>query len=184
MKVLVTGAKGFIGKNLVTALKNILEKKDKTRNFEIEEIFEFDIDTDIKLLDEFTSKCDFVFHLAGVNRPKEEKEFIEGNFGFTNVLLESLKKNKNLCPLMISSSTQAALDNPYGISKKMGEDLIFNYGKEVGAKVLVYRFPNVFGMGCRPNYNSFVTTMCYNIANNLPNCCHDVLNLNKNRLFP
>lgn len=168
MKVLVTGAKGFIGKNLVTALKNILEKKDKTRNFEIEEIFEFDIDTDIKLLDEFTSKCDFVFHLAGVNRPKEEKEFIEGNFGFTNVLLESLKKNKNLCPVMISSSTQAALDNPYGISKKMGEDLIFNYGKEVGAKVLVYRFPNVFGMGCRPNYNSFVTTMCYNIANNLP----------------
>lgn len=168
MKVLVTGAKGFIGKKLVTALKNILDKKDKTRNFEIEEVYEFDIDTDIELLDEYCSKCDFVFHLAGVNRPKEEKEYLEGNFGFTSVLLDTLKKNKNTCPVMISSSTQAELDNPYGISKKKGEELLFNYSKDTGAKVLVYRFPNVFGMGCRPNYNSFVTTMCYNIANDLP----------------
>ena len=168
MKVLVTGAKGFIGKNLVTALKNILDKKDKTRNFEIEEVYEFDIDTDIKLLDEYCSKCDFVFHLAGVNRPKDEKEYLEGNFGFTSVLLDTLKKNKNTCPVMISSSTQAELDNPYGISKKKGEELFFEYSNVTGAKVLVYRFPNVFGMGCRPNYNSFVTTMCYNIANNLP----------------
>ena len=168
MKVLVTGAKGFIGKNLVTALKNILDKKDKTRNFEIEEVYEFDIDTDIKLLDEYCFKCDFVFHLAGVNRPKDEKEYLEGNFGFTSVLLDTLKKNKNTCPVMISSSTQAELDNPYGISKKKGEELLFEYSNVTGAKVLVYRFPNVFGMGCRPNYNSFVTTMCYNIANNLP----------------
>ena len=168
MKVLVTGAKGFIGKNLVTALKNIKDKKDKTRNFEIEEVYEFDIDTNIDLLDEYTKKCDFVFHLAGVNRPKEEKEFLEGNYGFTSVLLDSLKKNNNKCPVMISSSTQAALDNPYGISKKKGEDLLFNYGKENNIKVLVYRFPNVFGMGCRPNYNSFVSTMCHNIANDLP----------------
>lgn len=168
MKVLVTGAKGFIGKNLVTALKNILDKKDKTRNFEIEEVYEFDIDTDIKLLDEYCSKCDFVFHLAGVNRPKDEKEYLEGNFGFTSVLLDALKKNKNTCPVIISSSTQAELDNPYGISKKKGEELLFEYSNVTGAKVLVYRFPNVFGMGCRPNYNSFVTTMCYNIANDLP----------------
>lgn len=168
MKVLVTGAKGFIGKNFVTALKNILDKKDKTRNFEIEEVYEFDIDTDIKLLDEYCSKCDFVFHLAGVNRSKDEKDFLEGNFGFTSVLLDTLKKNKNTCPIMISSSTQAELDNPYGISKKKGEELLFKYSDETGAKVLVYRFPNVFGMGCRPNYNSFVTTMCYNIANDLP----------------
>lgn len=168
MKVLVTGALGFVGKNLVTALNNIKEKKDKTRVIEVEEVYEFDINTDISLLDEFTKKCDFVFHLAGVNRPKDESEFMEGNFGFTNVLLDSLKKNNNNCPVMISSSTQAALDNPYGLSKRKGEELMFSYGKETGAKVLVYRFPNVFGMGCRPNYNSFVTTMCYNIANDLP----------------
>ena len=129
MKVLVTGAKGFIGKNLVTALKNILDKNDKTRNFEIEEVYEFDIDTDIKLLNEYCSKCDFVFHLAGVNRPKDEKEYLEGNFGFTSVLLDTLKKNKNTCPVMISSSTQAELDNPYGISKKKGEELLFKYSK-------------------------------------------------------
>ncbi|MBE6131278.1 MAG: SDR family oxidoreductase [Erysipelotrichaceae bacterium] len=168
MKVLVTGALGFVGKNLVTALNNIKEKKDKTRVIEVEEVYEFDINTDISLLDEFTKKCDFVFHLAGVNRPKDESEFMEGNFGFTNVLLDSLKKNNNKCPVMISSSTQAALDNPYGLSKRKGEELMFSYGKETCAKVLVYRFPNVFGMGCRPNYNSFVTTMCYNIANDLP----------------
>ena len=168
MKVLVTGALGFIGKNLVTALNNIKDKKDKTRVVEIEDVYEFDINTDISLLDEYTKNCDFVFHLAGVNRPKEESEFMEGNFGFTNVLLDSLKKNNNKCPIMISSSTQAALDNPYGLSKRKGEELMFSYAKETGAKVLVYRFPNVFGMGCKPNYNSFVTTMCYNIANDLP----------------
>lgn len=168
MKVLVTGALGFVGKNLVTALNNIKDKKDKTRVVEIEEVYEFDINTDINLLDEYTKKCDFVFHLAGVNRPKDETEFMEGNFGFTSVLLDSLKKNNNKCPVMISSSTQAALDNPYGLSKRKGEELMFLYSKETGAKVLVYRFPNVFGMGCRPNYNSFVTTMCYNIANDLP----------------
>lgn len=168
MKVLVTGARGFIGKNLVTALNNIKDKKDKTRSVEIEEVYEFDINTDISLLDEYTKKCDFVFHLAGVNRPKDETEFMEGNFGFTNVLLDSLKKNNNKCPVMISSSTQATIDNPYGLSKRKGEELMFSYSKETGAKVLVYRFPNVFGMECRPNYNSFVTTMCYNIANDLP----------------
>ena len=168
MKILVTGALGFIGKNLVTALNNIKEKKDKTRVIEVEEVYEFDINTDIKFLDKYTAKCDFVFHLAGVNRPKDESEFMEGNFGFTSVLLDSLKKNNNKCPIMISSSTQAALDNPYGLSKRKGEELMFSYAKETGAKVLVYRFPNVFGMGCKPNYNSFVTTMCYNIANDLP----------------
>ena len=168
MKVLVTGALGFVGKNLVTALNNIKEKKDKTRSVEIEAVYEFDINTDIMLLDEYTKNCDFVFHLAGVNRPIDEAEFMEGNFGFTNVLLDSLKKNNNKCPVMISSSTQASLDNPYGLSKRKGEELMFSYSKDTGAKVLVYRFPNVFGMGCRPNYNSFVTTMCYNIANDLP----------------
>ena len=168
MKVLVTGALGFIGKSLVTALNNIKYKKDKTRSVEIEAVYEFDINTDIMLLDEYTKNCDFVFHLAGINRPKDESEFLEGNFGFTNVLLDSLKKNNNKCPVMISSSTQAVLDNPYGISKRKGEELMFSYSKDTGAKVLVYRFPNVFGMGCRPNYNSFVTTMCYNIANDLP----------------
>lgn len=168
MKILVTGAKGFVGKNLCTALKNVLGGFDKTRKFKVEEVFEFDLDTDISLLDEYCKSCDFVFHLAGVNRPENVDDFMKGNFGFTSVLLDTLKKYNNTCPVMISSSTQAALDNPYGLSKKAGEDVMFAYAKETGAKVLVYRFPNVFGMGCRPNYNSFVTTMCYNIANDLP----------------
>lgn len=168
MKILVTGAKGFIGKNLVTALNNIKEGKDKTRNIIVDEVFEYDLDTNPSLLDIYTKECDFVFHLAGVNRPVEEKEFMEGNFGFTSILLESLKKHQNHSPIMISSSTQAALNNPYGLSKKAGEDLIFEYGKVNNAKTLVYRFPNVFGMGCRPNYNSAISTWCYNIANNLP----------------
>lgn len=168
MKILVTGAKGFVGKNLCTALKNVLGGFDKTRKFKVEEVFEFDLDTDISLLDEYCKSCDFVFHLAGVNRPENVDDFMKGNFGFTSVLLDTLKKYNNTCPVMISSSTQAALDNPYGLSKKAGEDVLFAYAKETGAKVLVYRFPNVFGMGCRPNYNSFVTTMCYNIANDLP----------------
>ncbi len=168
MKILVTGAKGFVGKNLVAALNNIKYGKDRTRNIEISEIFEYDIDTDIALLGEFCSKCDFVFHLAGVNRPKEQSEFMEGNFGFTSVLLETLKKKNNTCPVMISSSIQAALENPYGISKKAGEDLLFQYANQTGAKVLVYRLPNVFGKWCKPNYNSAVATFCNNIANGLP----------------
>ncbi len=168
MNILVTGAKGFVGKNLIAALNNIKSGKDRTRNIEIGEIFEYDIDTDAALLDKYCSECDFVFNLAGVNRPKEQSEFMEGNFGFTSDLLSTLKKHNNKCPVMISSSIQAALDNPYGISKKAGEDLLFSYAKETGAKALVYRLPNVFGKWCRPNYNSAVATFCNNIANDLP----------------
>jgi UDP-2-acetamido-2,6-beta-L-arabino-hexul-4-ose reductase len=158
MKILVTGSKGFIGKNLIAEL----------RNRKYTEIFEYDRDTDPSLLDEYCKESDFVFHLAGVNRPKEQSEFMEGNFGFTSDLLNSLKKHNNTCPVMISSSIQAELDNPYGESKKAGEDLLFSYGEETGAKVLVYRFPNVFGKWCRPNYNSAVATFCHNIAHELP----------------
>jgi len=157
MNILVTGAKGFIGRNLVAEL----------RHQNLGEIMEFDVDTDTKLLDKYCMKADFVFHLAGVNRPKETTEFMEGNFGFTSDLLEALKRNKNFCTVMISSSTQAALDNPYGLSKKAGEDLMFAYSKETGAKVLVYRFPNVFGKWCKPNYNSAVATFCNNISRGL-----------------
>lgn len=158
MKILVTGAKGFIGKNLIAELRN--KKHD--------DIFEYDRDTDPSLLDRFCKEADFVFHLAGVNRPKEQSEFMEGNFGFTSDLLNSLKKHNNTCPVMISSSIQAELDNPYGESKKAGEDLLFSYGDETGAKVLVYRFPNVFGKWCKPNYNSAVATFCHNIAHDMP----------------
>ncbi len=158
MKILITGAKGFIGKNLVAELKN--------RKYT--DIFEYDRETDPSLLEEYCKKADFVFHLAGVNRPKDQSEFMEGNFGFTSNLLETLKKYKNTCPVMISSSIQAELDNPYGKSKKAGEDLLFDYSKETGAKVLVYRFPNVFGKWCKPNYNSAVATFCHNIAHDLP----------------
>lgn len=158
MKILVTGSNGFIGKNLIAELKN--------RDYN--DIFMFDIDTDESLLDEYTKECDFVFHLAGVNRPKNQVEFMEGNFGFTSTLLELLKKHNNKAPVMISSSIQAKLDNPYGKSKKAGEDLLFSYSEETGAKVLVYRFPNVFGKWCRPNYNSAVATFCHNIAHDLP----------------
>ena len=174
MKILVTGAKGFVGKNLCASLKNIAEGKDKTRGIDTNiELFEYDIDTDISLLDVYCRDCDFVFHLAGVNRPQNTEEFMEGNFGFTSILLETLKKYNNNCPIMISSSIQATLDNPYGLSKKAGEDLIFSYGKETGAKVLVYRLPNVFGKWCRPNYNSAVSTFCNNIANDLPITVND-----------
>ena len=158
MKILVTGAKGFIGKNLISEL----------RNRKYNEIFEYDIDTDPSLLDSYCKEADFVFHLAGVNRPKEQSEYMEGNFGFTSDLLNFLKKHNNICPVMISSSIQAKLDNPYGESKKAGEDLLFSYGEETSSKVLVYRFPNVFGKWCRPNYNSAVATFCYNIAHDLP----------------
>lgn len=158
MKILVTGAKGFVGKNLISELKN--------RKYE--DILEFDINTSPTLLDDFAEKCDFVFHLAGVNRPKEQKEFMEGNFGFTSVLLDTLKKHNNKAPVLITSSIQAALDNPYGRSKKAGEDLLLAYSKETAAPVFVYRMPNVFGKWCRPNYNSAVATFCHNISHGLP----------------
>jgi len=158
MKILVTGANGFIGKNLIAELRN--------RKFD--NIFEYDRDTDSFLLDGYCEEADFVFHLAGVNRPKEQSEFMESNYGFTSNLLSSLKKYNNTSPVMISSSIQAELENPYGESKKAGENLLFTYGKETGAKVLVYRFPNVFGKWCRPNYNSAVATFCHNVAHDLP----------------
>ena len=168
MKVLVTGSNGFIGKNLVESLKNIRDKKDRTRNaLVIEEIYCFDKEKNIKLLEEYCSKCDFVFHLAGINRPKNIEEFKEGNVEFTNILLKLLKNNKNNCPVMISSSIQADIDNEYGKSKKMAEELMFKHSEETKAKVLVYRFTNLFGKWCKPNYNSVIATWCYNIANNL-----------------
>lgn len=175
MKILVTGAKGFVGRNLCSQLKNIKEGKARWYNLseDIEEIFEFDIDSTIEELDEYCKSCDFVFNLAGVNRPKDQKEFMEGNFGFASILLNSLKKYENKCPVMLSSSQQASLtgrfgNSEYGRSKKAGEDLFFTYNKETSAKVLIYRFPNLFGKWCRPNYNSAIATFCYNIANNLP----------------
>lgn len=169
MKILVTGAKGFVGKNLCEALKNIRDGKDKTRsNLQIYEVWEYDIDSVPEQLSEWCQKADFVFNLAGVNRPKDQREFMTGNFGFASTLLDTLKRCGNKCPVMLSSSIQAALDNPYGESKRAGEELFFNYSRETGAKVLVYRFPNVFGKWCRPNYNSAVATFCNNIANDLP----------------
>lgn len=169
MKILVTGAKGFIGRNLVAELNNIREGKVKTYNLLPDlSVFEYDLDTDPALLDKYCKEAGFVFHLAGVNRPKEQSEFMEGNFGFTTVLLDTLKKHNNNCPVMLSSSIQAERDNPYGHSKKAGEDLLLEYGRETGADVLIYRFPNVFGKWCRPNYNSAVATFCHNIARNLP----------------
>ena len=168
MNILVTGAKGFVGKNLCEAIKNIHDGKDKTRPLlKIENLYEFDIDTDISLLDEYCKNADFVFNLAGVNRPQNISEFMAGNFGFADTLLAKLRQYSNNCPVMISSSTQALLDNDYGKSKKAGEDLLFEYAENTGAKVLVYRFPNLFGKWCRPNYNSAVATFCNNIANDL-----------------
>lgn len=174
MKILVTGSNGFIGKNLVAALRNIRDGKDKTSGLQTNlEICEFDVETDPGLLEVYCRDCDFVFNLAGVNRPQNTEDFMAGNFGFATTLLNTLKKHQNICPVMLSSSTQAALDNPYGQSKKAGEDLFFAYARETGAKVLVYRFPNVFGKWCRPNYNSAVATFCYNIARDLPITVND-----------
>lgn len=174
MRILVTGARGFVGKNLCEALKNIRDGKDRTRSeLKIEEIYEYDIDSSYDQLQEWCQKADFVFNLAGVNRPKEQSEFMEGNFGFASVLLDTLKKLGNKCDVMLSSSQQASLtgrfgNSEYGRSKKAGEDLFLAYQNETGAKVLVYRFPNLFGKWCRPNYNSAVATFCNNIANDLP----------------
>ncbi len=169
MKILVTGAKGFVGKNLCLTLKNIANGCDKTRGIGPDlMVYEYDLDTDPALLVQWCKDCDFVYHLAGVNRPKEASEFMEGNFGFTNTLLEGLETAGNTCPIMISSSIQAALDNPYGKSKLAGEELLRAYGARTGAKILLYRLPNLFGKWCRPNYNSVTATFCHNIANGLP----------------
>lgn len=174
MKILVTGAKGFVGRNLCSQLNNIKEGKARWyAGVEIDEVYEYDIDSTPEQLDEWCKECDFVFNLAGVNRPQDPKEFMEGNFGFATVLLNTLKKYKNNGPVMISSSIQATLagrfgTSEYGKSKQAGEELMFEYGKETGAKVLVYRFPNLFGKWCRPNYNSAIATFCNNIANDLP----------------
>lgn len=174
MNVLVTGAKGFVGRNLVEALKCLRDGKDRTRpNLNVGEIYQYDMDSTLADLDEACAHADFVFNLAGVNRPKDDSEFMAGNFGFASDLLETLKRHKNKCPVMLSSSIQATLagrfgNSEYGRSKKAGEDLFFSYAKETGARVLVYRFPNLFGKWCRPNYNSAVATFCNNIANDLP----------------
>ena len=174
MKILVTGSAGFVGKNLVEALKNLRDNKDRTRpSLSIDEIFEYDVDTDKALLSDFCRECDFVFNLAGVNRPKDDGEFMKGNFGFASELLKTLEKHGNRCPVMLSSSIQATLagryaNSVYGESKLRGEELFFDYAAKTGAKVFVYRFPNLFGKWCRPNYNSAVATFCNNIANDLP----------------
>lgn len=173
MKILVTGAKGFVGKNLCAELYNIKEGKARCYGgLAIDAVYEYDIDSNPEELDVYCSDCDFVFNLAGVNRPKENSEFMNGNFGFASILLDCLKAHKNTCPVMLSSSIQATLigrygTSDYGKSKLAGEELFFEYGRETGAKVLVYRFPNIFGKWCRPNYNSAVATFCNNIANDL-----------------
>lgn len=174
MKILVTGAKGFVGKNLCAQLKNIQNGKAKCYgDLSVSVVYEYDIDSTIEQLDVYCQDCDFVFNLAGVNRPQNQEEFIQGNFGFASLLLDTLKKHGNNCPVMISSSIQATLagrfgTSEYGKSKKAGEELMFQYGKETGAKVLVYRFPNLFGKWCRPNYNSAIATFCNNTTNDLP----------------
>ena len=173
MKILVTGAKGFVGRNLCAQLRNIRDGKARCYEVPVEEVYEYDIDSDTADLERWCAEVDFVFNLAGVNRPQDPKEFMEGNFGFASTLLNTLKRHKNNCPVMVSSSIQATLagrfgTSEYGKSKKAGEELMFEYGKETGAKVLVYRFPNLFGKWCRPNYNSAIATFCHNIAHDLP----------------
>ena len=181
MKILVTGAKGFVGRNLCAQLRNIRDAKARWyEGVAVEEVYEYDVDSAPEELEAWCRDADFVFNLAGVNRPKDPAEFMAGNFGFASTLLETLRRHGNRCPVMVSSSIQAALDNPYGESKRAGEELMFGYAKETGARVLVYRFPNVFGKWCRPNYNSAVATFCNNIANGLPITVNDpnaVLNL-------
>lgn len=178
MRILVTGARGFVGRNLCVSLRNIQQGKDRTRDLQIDGIDEYNHDTDPALLDEFCRRADFVFHLAGVNRPKDSSEFMDGNCGLTATLLKTLKKHHNACPVMLASSIQATLigryaNSEYGKSKLAAEDLCFQYARETGAKVLVYRFPNLFGKWCRPNYNSVVATFCNNIANDLPITVND-----------
>ena len=179
MNILVTGAKGFVGKNLCALLRTIADGKNRTYgNIAITEIFEYDIDSKPEELEEYCLKADFVFNLAGVNRPQTTEEFMQGNFGFASTLLDTLKRHNNTCPVMLSSSIQATLigrygEGEYGKSKRAGEELFFDYGRETGAKVLVYRFPNLFGKWCRPNYNSAVATFCNNIANDLPIMVND-----------
>ena len=179
MKILVTGAKGFVGRNLCENLKNLRDGKDRTRPaLTVDEVFEYDLDTPPAELDKFCAEADFVFNLAGVNRPKSNDEFMQGNFGFASTLLDTLKSHGNTCPVMLSSSIQATLigrygESDYGKSKLAGEELFFDYGKTTGAPVLVYRFPNLFGKWCRPNYNSAVATFCNNIANDLPVTVND-----------
>ena len=174
MNILVTGAMGFVGRNLVENLKTIQDGRNRARpNLSIDEIYEYDLDTDPAMLDDYCAKADFVFNLAGINRPKNQAEFMAGNFGFASDLLDALKKHQNRCPVMLSSSIQATLidrygQSDYGKSKLAGEELFFSYSRETGAPVLVYRFPNLFGKWCRPNYNSAVATFCYNIARGLP----------------
>lgn len=167
MKILVTGARGFVGRNLCAQLNNIKDGKARNYAVEIDEVFAFDLDSTTEDLDRYCRDCDFVFHLAGVNRPRSEEEYMSGNFGFTSTLLKHLKRHGNRCPVMLSSSTQAALSNAYGASKRAGEQLLRRYAAETGAKVLIYRFPNLFGKWCRPNYNSAVATFCHNIARGL-----------------
>lgn len=173
MKILVTGAHGFVGKNLCAQLNNIKDGKARNYPVTVSQVMEYDLDTDPALLDDFCAQADFVFNLAGVNRPKDQSEFMQGNFGFASTLLDTLKKHGNTCPVMLSSSIQATLigrygTSDYGKSKLAGEELFFDYAQETGAKVLVYRFPNLFGKWCRPNYNSVVATFCHNIAHDLP----------------
>ena len=179
MNILITGAAGFVGKNLTAALQNIKENKDRTHpSVVIGELYLYDVDTEASLLDEYCKNADFVFHLAGINRPQNPEEFMKGNFGFSSVLIDTLKKYHNACPIVVSSSLQATLvgryaEGEYGKSKKAGEDLFFEYGTQSGADIFVYRFPNLFGKWCRPNYNSAVATFCNNIANDLPITVND-----------
>ncbi len=178
MKILVTGAKGFVGKNLCAQLKNIRDGKARNYSVTIDEIYEYDLDSTPEELDEWCEKADFVYNLAGVNRPQNQEEFMKGNFGFASTLLETLRKHHNSCPVMLSSSQQASLtgrfgDSEYGRSKKAGEELFLSYGAETGARVLVYRFPNLFGKWCRPNYNSAVATFCNAVANDLSYTVND-----------
>ena len=179
MKILVTGAKGFVGRNLCANLRNIQEGKDRRfPELSIEAVYEYDLDSTLEQLDEYCKNAEFVFNLAGVNRPQNQEEFMQGNFGFASTLLDTLKKHGNTCPVMLSSSQQASLtgrfgNSEYGRSKKAGEDLFLEYGKETGARMLIYRFPNLFGKWCRPNYNSAVATFCNAFANDLPYTVND-----------